>query len=112
MDDKKRKRLEEAGWRVGDAEEFLDLTSDEVAFIETKLSLARGLKTERERLGLTQEQVAQRIGSSQSRVAKMEAADSSVSMDLLIRSLLKLGAQRKDLAALMRPKRANVKAGL
>ena len=38
------------------------------------------------------------VGSSQSRVAKMEAADASVSVDLLIRSLLKLGAARKDLA--------------
>jgi hypothetical protein len=38
------------------------------------------------------------MGSSQSRIAKMEAADSSVWLDLLIRSLLTLGATTKDIA--------------
>jgi DNA-binding XRE family transcriptional regulator len=105
MDAKKRKKLEAAGWRVGEAEDFLELSPDEVAYIETKLALSRGLRAERERLGLTQEQVARKVGSSQSRVAKMEAGDSSVSLDLLIRTLLKLGTGRRDLAALVRPER-------
>lgn len=64
---------EAAGWRVGDAEGFLDLSPEAVEFIETKLALARGLREERERQGLTREEVAQRIGSSQCHVAKMEA---------------------------------------
>ena len=105
MDPNKRRKLEQAGWRVGNAEDFLELTPDEVAFIETKLALARGLRSQRESQGLTQEQVAERIGSSQSRVAKMEAADASVSLDLLVRTLLKLGVGRGDLAALVRPQR-------
>lgn len=113
MDTKKRRKLEAAGWRVGDAEDFLDLSPDEVAYIETKLALAHGLRDERERLGLTQEQVARKVGSSQSRVAKMEAADSSVSVDLLIRALLKLGTGRTELAALVRPERTKAEsAGL
>lgn len=111
MDEAKRKRLEEAGWKVGDTSEFLDLSTDEVEFIETKLSLARGLRAERERLGLTQEEVAKRIGSSQSRVAKMEAGDASVSIDLLMRSLLKLGARRGELAELVRPRRRKAVSG-
>lgn len=105
MDDRKRERLEASGWRVGGAEDLLDLSPEEIEFIETKLALARGLRRERERQGLTQRDVADRIGSSQSRVAKMEAADSSVSIDLLMRSLLALGADREDLAALVQPGR-------
>ncbi len=112
MDAKKRKRLEAAGWKVGDAEEFLELTPDEVEFIETKLALARGLREEREKQGLTQEQVAKKVGSSQSRVAKMEAADSSVSMDLLIRTILKLGAERKDLAEFVKPRQRRAPQGV
>jgi len=41
---------------------------------------------------------ARKLGSSQSRVAKMEAGDPSVTVDLLIRSLLTLGATTKTVA--------------
>ena len=97
----KRRRLERAGWSVGDAGEFLNLSDDERRFIETKLALAAGLRRWRERLGLTQTQVAERFGSSQSRVAKMESADQTVSTDLLLRSLFRLGASRRDVARLL-----------
>ena len=83
----KRRRLERAGWVIGDAGDFLNLSDDERRFIETKLALAAGLRQWREHLGLTQTEVAERFGSSQSRVAKMEAADRTVSTDLLLRSL-------------------------
>ena len=105
MDAKKRKKLEAAGWRVGDAADFLKLSPEEAEFVELKLALAAGLREERETQGLTQEELARRVGSSQSRVAKMEAADSSVSVDLMVRSLFKLGARRSDVARLMRGKR-------
>lgn len=111
MDEEMRKRLEAAGWRVGGAEDLLDLSPKEIEFIETKLALARGLRRERERQGLTQQQVADRIGSSQSRVARMEAADSSVSMDLLVRSLLTLGVDREELAALVKPGPSRSRSG-
>ncbi len=94
----KRKRLEAAGWRLGDAKEFLGLSDDESALIEVKLQLANALRVERSRQKLTQEGLGRELGSSQSRVAKMEAGDPSVSLDLLVRSLLKLGATRFDLA--------------
>ena len=97
MDAKTKKRLEASGWRVGNAKDFLELTDDEASFIELKLALAQDLRTRRVAQGLNQTQVANLVGSSQSRVAKMEAA-ASVSVDLLIRTLLKLGAARKDVA--------------
>lgn len=100
----KRRRLERAGWAVGDAGDFLHLSNDERRFIETKLALAAGLRLWREHLGLTQTQIAARFGSSQSRVAKMEAADRTVSTDLLLRSLFRLGASRRDVARLLNQK--------
>lgn len=97
----KRRKLGRAGWAIGDAADFLRLSDDERRFIETKLALAAGLRQWREHLGLTQTEVAKRFGSSQSRVAKMEAADKTVTTDLLLRSLYRLGAGRRDVARLL-----------
>jgi predicted XRE-type DNA-binding protein len=98
MDEAKKSRLAAAGWRSGDAAEFLGLTAEEAAFIELKLALAAFLRQVRTRRSLTQAQVASLLGSSQSRVAKMEAGDASVSLDLLFRALLTLGASREEVA--------------
>jgi len=97
----KKDRLEAAGWRVGSTADFLNLSPDEVAFIEMKLALAKNIRTRRLRQRLSQDQFAKLIESSQSRVAKMEAADASVSLDLLIRALLVLGASRKEVARII-----------
>jgi len=94
----KRKRLEGAGWRVGTADEFLGLSKEESALVEMKLGLARRLRNLRMRRKLSQAAVAKLLGSSQSRVAKMEMGDATVSIDLLVRSLLAIGASRKDIA--------------
>ncbi|MBI4730186.1 MAG: helix-turn-helix domain-containing protein [Acidobacteria bacterium] len=92
----KRNKLEAAGWRVGDAADLLDLSPEETAFVALKLALADHLRKIRTQHRWTQSAVAKRLDSSQSRVAKMEAADPSVSIDLLVRALLTLGASRKD----------------
>jgi len=103
----KRARVAALGWEVGSTKEFLGLTDAEAAMIELKLELAKVLRAERARQKLTQAEVGRRLGSSQSRVAKMEAGDPSVSLDLLVRSLFTLGANRRDVArhlgAPMRP---------
>lgn len=93
----KRKQLEAAGWKVGSAADFLELTDEEAAYIELKLKLAQRLKLARTRRRLTQKEFAKRIDSSQSRVAKMETGDPSVSLDLLIKSLLALGVSNNDI---------------
>ena len=49
---------------------------------------------------------AAKLRSSQSRVAKMEAGDSSVSLDLLIRSLITLGASDRELCKIIATPRA------
>jgi DNA-binding XRE family transcriptional regulator len=98
MDRAKKRRLERKGWVVGDTKGFLGLSPNEVAFIELKLALSESIKERRQRGHLTQLEMARMLKSSQSRVAKIEAGDSSVSLDLLVRSLIALGATREDVA--------------
>lgn len=98
MKPEKRKRLERKGWKVGSTGEFLELTPQEVALVELRLKLADAVKLLRKDKHLTQAQLAGLLGSSQSRVAKVEAAADSVSLDLLIRSYLAMGATTDDLA--------------
>jgi ribosome-binding protein aMBF1 (putative translation factor) len=97
----KRKRLEAKGWNVGSVKEFLDLSDQEAAYIELRLKLARGLKARRHACGLSQTQLAKAMRSSQSRVAKMEAGDPTVSLDLLVQSLLALGASNRDVGRII-----------
>jgi DNA-binding XRE family transcriptional regulator len=96
MDKTKKDRLVDAGWRIGDAADFLELTPEEAGFVELKLALGGYLREIRHEHRWTQTQVAQRLGSSQSRVAKMEAAEATVTIDLLVKSLLTLGASTRD----------------
>ncbi len=99
----KQKRLESKGWKIGNTDEFLELSPEESAYIEVKLELADNLRKRRQRRKLTQVQLARMVKSSQSRVAKMEAGDPSVSIDLLVRSLFALGASKRDVAKIIAP---------
>src|SRR3990172_5930992 len=97
----KKKKLEAKGWKVGTAEEFLGLSPKESAYIELKLKLAESVRERRVGLDLTQQEVAELIHSSQSRIAKIESGDASVSIDLMIRSLIALGVSNRDLARII-----------
>ena len=97
MNKAKRARLAKKGWKTGSVAEFLDLSDEEAAYIEMKLALSEKLKERRQRKRLTQAELAEVIESSQSRVAKMEAGDPTVSIDLLVKSLLALGVSKKEL---------------
>ena len=96
MRTEKRKHLEARGWKVGSVKEFLDLSDQESAYIELRLKLARGLKARRHARGLSQTQLAKAVQSSQSRVAKMEAGDPTVLLNLQVRSRLGLGISNRD----------------
>jgi predicted XRE-type DNA-binding protein len=102
MNTSKKARLQREGWAVGDAAEFLNLNPQEAQFVELKLALAAGVRHLREDRGMTQAALAEQLGSSQSRVAKMEAADRSVSVDLMMRSLLAIGATAGEIAKLIK----------
>ncbi len=99
--DAKRRRLEAKGWKFGNTRDFLRLSAEEAAYVDLKARLAIGLRDRRQRRSLTQADLAKRLQSSQSRIAKMEAGDPSVSLDLLVRSLLILGTSRRELSRLI-----------
>lgn len=101
MEKKKRKQLEEKGFRVGSAAEFLELTPEEEAYIDIRLDISRLVKSQRTKNGWTQEQLARAIGSSQSRIAKLESGDPGISMDLMIKALLQLGTSKKQIGKLL-----------
>src|SRR6266536_3833124 len=105
MDKRKRATLRAAGWTLGTPREFLRLSDEEAAFVEFKLALSKTLQSLRAAKQLSQVDVAKRLQSSQSRVAKMEASDRSVSVDLLVKSFFRLGAQPGDIAKALRPRR-------
>jgi transcriptional regulator with XRE-family HTH domain len=97
MNKSKKEALEQRGWKVGSAGEFLGLTPEDEAYLELKLSLSHFLQEKRKTRRLTQTQMATLIHSSQSRVAKMEKGEESVSIDLILRSLLALGTEIKEI---------------
>jgi hypothetical protein len=101
MNAEKQKKLEAAGWKFGSVKDFLNLTPAEEAYIDMKLALARELEAQRRGKNLTQKALAAKLKTSQPRVAMMEKADPTVSLDLLFRALLALGMKPRKLAALL-----------
>ena len=97
MDEQKRRRLEAAGWTVGSVEDFLGLSPDELAYIDMSLALSRLLKERREQARISHQALARKLKSSPSLVAKMEAGDSSATVDMLMRALLALGVSPADI---------------
>lgn len=96
MKEVKRKALEAAGWRVGDAAEFLGLTEDEEQLVALRVALARAVRRRRVAGGLSQHGLAARMKSSQSRVAKIETGAAGVSLDLMFRGLFAAGGKLAD----------------
>jgi DNA-binding XRE family transcriptional regulator len=110
MDKGTRKALEAAGWWVGDTKEFLGLTDEEERLVELRVKIAKELRRLREAQHMTQGQLAARVGSSQSRIAKAEAGSPEVSLDMLFRNLFALGGSLDNLTgrrrSIRRPTRA------
>lgn len=100
MDKLKRERLEAKAWKIGTATEFLELTPEEAALVEIKLALSRNLKVRRQNL-MTQTDLANKIHSSQPRIANAENGDPSVSIELLIRAMLATGATPQDIGQII-----------
>lgn len=93
MDKETRKAIEEAGFRVTTVKEFLGLTEEENQLIELKVAIAMRVRKLREERRLTQDQLALLLRSSQSRVARIEAAHPSVTLDLMVRAVFALGGK-------------------
>ncbi|HEY0026072.1 MAG TPA: helix-turn-helix domain-containing protein [Longimicrobium sp.] len=101
MNARKQKQLEEQGWAETDVQELFGLTAAEAAYVELMIALSNAVRARRLAMGLTQQRLAELLESSQSRVAKMEAADPSVSLDRLIRAMLAMGATPREVGAVL-----------
>lgn len=95
----KLEKLQAAGWKVGNAEDFLQLNEEEARLVSIKLSLIGAVRKSRIKRKLSQVDLAHRMKSSQSRIAKLEAGDPSVSLDLIVRALIASGATKRDIQA-------------
>ncbi|MFM7138037.1 MAG: XRE family transcriptional regulator [Planctomycetota bacterium] len=93
MTSKKRKALTTAGWRVGEAADFLGLTAEERQLVELRLTLALAIRRQRRASGLSQKQLGERIGTTQPRVAKIEVGAPDVSLDQLVRAYAAAGGR-------------------
>jgi ribosome-binding protein aMBF1 (putative translation factor) len=93
MDAKKRKAIEEAGWRVGDAADFLGMTAEERQLLDARVELALAIRRQRQSCGLSQKELGAKLNTTQPRVAKIERAASDVSMDQLIRAFTVAGGR-------------------
>lgn len=109
MDKDKRQRLEESGWRIGTVEEFLFLSPVEKEIIEIRLALSQELKESRKSHNLSQKALAKKMELSQSRIAKIESGDPSVSLDLIFRALLSSGTTRQEIAEVIKGKKEKPK---
>ncbi len=89
------------GWVEGSAQDLLELSAADMEYIETRRALAHRLRDERKKKHLTQTQLAAALNTSQARVAKMEHADPTVSVDLILQALFQMGMKRKDVAAVV-----------
>ena len=96
MDKAKQLRLEKKGWKVGTVAEFLNLTPEEETLIEIKLALSRSLKRRRQQ-HMTLADLAERVHSSEPKLAKAEEGDASISMELLVKAILATGGTPQDI---------------
>jgi hypothetical protein len=93
MDPEKRKALEAAGWRFGDAADFLGMSDEERQLLDARVEAALAVRRQREALKLSQKQLAGRIKTSQPRVAKIERAAPDVSLDQILRAFAAAGGR-------------------
>ena len=91
MDAAKRKALEHAGWKVGDAADFLAMSAEERQLLDARISIARAIRQRRKALNLSQKELGARLKTSQPRIAKIERAAADVSLDQLFRAYAAAG---------------------
>lgn len=101
MISEKKEKLETKGWKIVSASDSPGLSAEEENIIELRLALSRAIKSQRLKVGLTQAAAAALLRSSQSRIAKIEAGDKSVSLDLMLKSLIRLGIKADELPQIL-----------
>ncbi len=107
MDARKRRTLESAGWRLGDAADFLVMTDEERQLLDARVQLAMAVRRQREAAQLSQKELGAKLRTSQPRVARIERAAADVSLDQLVRALTAAGGRIEVKSATSKPKKGN-----
>jgi len=89
-------------WKEGTVQEFLNLSDADMAVVETRVALTRALRRQRKMSRLTQTDMARAMRTSQSRVARIEAGDPSVSLDLVFKALYTAGLTLHDIGGVLK----------
>lgn len=93
METTKRKALEAAGWKIGDAAEFLGMNEEECQLLDARVQIALAVRSLRESRHLSQKDLGAKLKTSQPRVAKIERAAADVSLDQLFRAFAAVGGR-------------------
>ena len=93
MDASKRRALKAAGWKIGDAADFLEMSAEERQLLDARVEVALAIRRQREARNLSQKELGSRLKTSQPRIAKIERAASDVSLDQLVRAFTAAGGK-------------------
>jgi hypothetical protein len=91
MKQSKRKALEAAGWKIGDAADFLEMSPEERQLLDARVALALAVRRQRIASNLSQAELGRKLKTSQPRVVKIEHAAPDVSLDQLVRAFAAAG---------------------
>ena len=84
---------------MGDYGDAFGLSDEDRVYVEMRLATAREVDRLRHEMGVSQEELARRMGTRQSTVSRVMRDPSTTSFDWLFRALLALGATPRKIAA-------------
>ena len=93
MQPDERKALEAAGWKFGDAADFLAMRDEERQMLDLRVDAALAVRRQRQAMKLSQQQLARRIHTSQPRIVKIEKAAMDVTLDQILRAYAAAGGR-------------------
>lgn len=93
MDAAKRKALRSAGWAIGDAADFLEMSDEERQLLDVRVTLALAIRGQREAIQMSQKELGAKLKTSQPRVARIERAAPDVSLDQLVKAFAAAGGK-------------------
>lgn len=99
MKEAKKKILEANGYKVTDSADWLGLSKEEAQLVEMRAALAQELEKVRRAKGITQAELARRVGTKQSGVARMLNNPDTTTLDSLIKGLIAMGEPVSKIAA-------------
>ena len=99
MKEVKKRILEVNGYKVTDSDAWLGLSKEESQLVDIRVALAQELERVRKAKGITQAELARRVGTKQSGVARMLNNPDTSTMDNLVKGLMALGEPISKIAA-------------